>query len=87
MGNKVSIEEELINLRITSKQMHRSAKKCEKNERAAVEKVKKVSRTIHDYSKQNSRSSTDQIIRLSNKGIVKVPESMARMQSVRRIKR
>jgi charged multivesicular body protein 1 len=43
MGNKVSLEEQLIDLRITSKQMQRSAKKCEKNEKAAIEKLKKVS--------------------------------------------
>jgi hypothetical protein len=43
MGNKVSLEEELINLKITSKQMQRSAKKCEKNEKAAIERLKKVS--------------------------------------------
>ena len=42
MGNKVSLEDELVNLRITSKQMQRSAKKCEKNEKAAIEKLKKV---------------------------------------------
>ena len=43
MGNKVSLEEEMINLRIVSKQMQRSSKKCEKNEKAALEKLKKVS--------------------------------------------
>jgi charged multivesicular body protein 1 len=42
MGNKVSLEEQLIDLRITSKQMLRSAKKCEKNEKAAIEKLKKA---------------------------------------------
>jgi len=42
MGNKVSLEEELVNLRIVSKQMQRSSKKCEKNEKAAIEKLKKV---------------------------------------------
>jgi len=42
MGNKVSLEEEMINLRIVSKQMQRSSKKCEKNEKAALEKLKKV---------------------------------------------
>jgi len=42
MGNKVSLEDELVNLRITSKQMQRSAKKCQKNEKAAIEKLKKV---------------------------------------------
>jgi charged multivesicular body protein 1 len=42
MGNKVSLEDEMINLRIVAKQMQRSAKKCEKNEKAALEKLKKV---------------------------------------------
>jgi len=42
MGNKVSLEDELVNLRITSKQMQRSATKCGKNEKAAIEKLKKV---------------------------------------------
>lgn len=43
MGNKVSLEDELINLKIVSKQMQRSSKKCQKNEKAAIEKLKKVS--------------------------------------------
>lgn len=42
MGNKISLEDELINLRLTSKQMQRAAKKCEKNEKSAVDKLKKV---------------------------------------------
>ena len=42
MGNKISLEDELINLRLTSKQMQRSAKKCDKNEKAAIEKLKKA---------------------------------------------
>jgi hypothetical protein len=42
MGNSVSLEEELINLRMTSKQMQRASKKCLKNEKDAVIKVKKV---------------------------------------------
>lgn len=42
MGNSVSLEDELINLRMTSKQMQNSSKKCDKNEKAAVAKVKKV---------------------------------------------
>ena len=46
MGNKISLEEELVNLKITSKQMQRAAKKCEKNEKAAVNKLKKVSRVV-----------------------------------------
>jgi charged multivesicular body protein 1 len=47
MGNKVSLEDEMINLRIVSKQMQRSAKKCEKNEKAALEKLKKVRNRMH----------------------------------------
>lgn len=46
MGNKVSLEDELINLKIVSKQMQRSSKKCEKNEKAAIEKLKKVRRRL-----------------------------------------
>lgn len=42
MGNSISLEEELINLKITSKQMQRASKKCESNEKAAVNKLKKV---------------------------------------------
>lgn len=37
-----SLEDELINLRLTSKQMQRASKKCEKNEKEAVTKLKKV---------------------------------------------
>ena len=51
MGNSVSLEEELINLRMTSKQMQRAAKKCEKNEKAAVVKVKKVSYVRRGWSR------------------------------------
>jgi len=40
MGNKISLEDELINLRITSKQMQRSARKSDKNEKANIEKLK-----------------------------------------------
>jgi charged multivesicular body protein 1 len=52
MGNKVSLEEELINLRITAKQMQRSAKKCESSEKAALDKLKKVrSEWLNDYGR------------------------------------
>jgi len=42
MGNSVSLEDEMVNLRIVSKQMLRSSKKCEKNEKAALGKLKKA---------------------------------------------
>jgi len=40
---KPSLEDELINLRITSKQMQRASKKSEKKSKEAEAKVKKVS--------------------------------------------
>ena len=42
MGNKISLEDNLIELKMVSKQMVRSSKKCEKNEKAALTKLKKV---------------------------------------------
>ena len=42
MGNKVSLENELVNLRLTSKQMQRSAIKCTKNETAAKAKLREA---------------------------------------------
>lgn len=42
MGNKISLENELINLRLTSKQMQRSAIKCTKNETAAKAKLREA---------------------------------------------
>ncbi|GMH62772.1 hypothetical protein TrRE_jg6946 [Triparma retinervis] len=42
MGAAPSLEDELVNLRITSKQMSRSAVKCEKNEKQAIAKLKKA---------------------------------------------
>ena len=47
MGNKISLEDELVNLRITSKHMSRSAKKCEKKSKEAEAKVKKVSAPLN----------------------------------------
>ena len=55
MGNKVSLEDEMVNLRIVSKQMQRSSKKCEKNEKAALQKLKKVSRVVFAMSKFTGR--------------------------------
>jgi charged multivesicular body protein 1 len=53
MGNKVSLEDEMINLRIVSKQMQRSSKKCEKNEKAAIGKLKKVNRSLLFQAENN----------------------------------
>jgi hypothetical protein len=49
MGNRVSLEDEMVNLRIVSKQMQRSAKKCEKNEKASMDKLKKVSYKLSSH--------------------------------------
>ena len=56
MGNKVSLEDEMVNLRIVSKQMQRSAKKCEKNEKAALDKLKKVRSSKDDFAEAKWRS-------------------------------
>lgn len=42
MGNKVSLESELINLRLTSKQQQRGSIKCQKNEAAAKAKLREA---------------------------------------------
>ena len=42
MGNKVSLQDNLIELKMVSKQMARSSKKCEKTEKVALQKLKKV---------------------------------------------
>lgn len=54
MGNKVSLEENLIDLKIVSKQMLRSAQKCEQNEKAAINKLKKVSSNNAPYISRRS---------------------------------
>jgi charged multivesicular body protein 1 len=66
MGNKISLEEELVNLRITSKQMHRSSKKCEKNEKAALEKLKKA---IQQGNSEGARIYGQDAIREKNQSL------------------
>jgi len=66
MGNKVSLEEELINLRITSKQMQRSSKKCEKNEKSAIEKLKKA---IQQGNSEGARIYGQDAIREKNQAL------------------
>jgi len=43
---KASLEDEMINLRIVSKQMLRSSKKCEQSEKKAIKKLKAVRFTV-----------------------------------------
>ena len=66
MGNKISLEEEMINMRIVSKQMQRSAKKCEKNEKAALEKLKKA---IQAGMSENARIYGQDAIREKNQAL------------------
>lgn len=66
MGNSVSLEEEMINLRIVAKQMQRSAKKCEKNEKAAIEKLKKA---IQQGNSEGARIYGQDAIREKNQAI------------------
>jgi len=66
MGNKVSLEDEMINLRITSKQMQRSAKKCEKNEKMAIEKLKKA---IQQGNQEGARIYGQDAIREKNQAL------------------
>jgi len=66
MGNKISLEEELVNLKITSKQMQRAAKKCEKNEKAAVNKLKKA---IAQGNSEGARIYAQDAIREKNQAL------------------
>ncbi|GKY90720.1 hypothetical protein MPSEU_000045400 [Mayamaea pseudoterrestris] len=66
MGNKVSLEEEMINLKIVAKQMARSSKKCETNEKKAVEKLKKA---IQDGNSEGARIYGQDAIREKNQAL------------------
>merc|ERR1712174_11568 len=65
-GNKVSLEDEMVNLRIVSKQMQRSSKKCEKNEKAALEKLKKA---IQQGNSEGARIYGQDAIREKNQSL------------------
>lgn len=90
MGNKVSLEDEMVNLRIVSKQMQRSAKKCEKNEKSALDKLKKVSvgvvADVKFFLKKMMMLTVFFFDRQSNKGTMKVPVSTAKTRFERRTK-
>lgn len=66
MGNKVSLEDNLINLRMVSKQMIRSSKKCEKNEKAALSKLKKA---IEAGNSEGARIYAQDAIREKNQAL------------------
>jgi len=66
MGNKVSLEEEMINLKIVSKQMNRSSKKCEKNQKGALAKLKKA---IEKGNHEGARIYAQDAIREKNQAL------------------
>ncbi|KAL7527866.1 hypothetical protein ACHAXR_002176 [Thalassiosira sp. AJA248-18] len=66
MGNKISLEDELINLKLTSKQMQRASKKCDKNEKAAVTKLKKA---IQQGNSEGARIYAQDAIREKNQAL------------------
>mmetsp|Transcript_12070 Transcript_12070/g.28362 ORF Transcript_12070/g.28362 Transcript_12070/m.28362 type:complete len:209 (+) Transcript_12070:288-914(+) len=61
-----SLEDELINLRLTSKQMQRASKKCEKNEKEAVTKLKKA---IKQGNPEGARIYAQDAIREKNQAL------------------
>lgn len=60
------MEDELINLRLTSKQMQRASKKCEKNEKEAVTKLKKA---IKQGNPEGARIYAQDAIREKNQAL------------------
>lgn len=66
MGNKISLEDEMINLKLAAKQMNRSSRKCEKNEKAAIEKLKKA---IKDGNSEGARIYGQDAIREKNQSL------------------
>lgn len=66
MGQKHSLEDDLINFRLTSKQMLRSAKKCEKNMSANKEKLKKA---IEQGNMEGAKIYAQNVIREKNQNL------------------
>uniref|UniRef100_A0A7S2L033 Uncharacterized protein n=1 Tax=Leptocylindrus danicus TaxID=163516 RepID=A0A7S2L033_9STRA len=66
MGNKISLEDELINLRITSKSMNRSSVKCKKSEKAALDRLKKA---IKQGNTEGARIYAQDAIREKNQAV------------------
>jgi charged multivesicular body protein 1 len=66
MGNSVSLEDELINLKLTSKAMVRSSEKCQKNANVASQKVKKA---IQQNNPDGARIYAQDAIREKNQAL------------------
>ncbi|EWM29733.1 snf7 family protein [Nannochloropsis gaditana] len=89
MGNKPSLEDHLVNLRLTSKQMVRGSKKCESSEKDARNKLKKAiqSRNLEGariYAQNAIREKTQALnyLRLSSR----IDAVAARLESAIRMK-
>jgi charged multivesicular body protein 1 len=66
MGNKISLEDNLLDLRLTSKQMQRSAKKCTQKEKSNIEKLKKA---IRDGNSEGAKIYGQDAIREKNQSL------------------
>lgn len=66
MGQKHSLEDDLITFRLTSKQMARSAKKCEKNMEGQKLKLKKA---IEENDPERARIYAQNVIREKNQSL------------------
>lgn len=66
MGQKHSLEDDLIQFRLTSKQMARSAKKCDKNKEMQKEKLKKA---IEQGNMEGAKIYAQNVIREQNQSL------------------
>jgi charged multivesicular body protein 1 len=66
MGAKHSLEDDLITFKITSKQMGRSAKKCDKNQEIQKGKLKKA---IAQGNREGARIYAQNVIREKNQSL------------------
>ena len=66
MGNRISLQEELINLKMTSKQMVSASKKCEKQEKKYKKDVKKA---IEKGNAEGARIYAQNTIREKTQGL------------------
>jgi len=66
MGNKVSLEDELINLKLSSKQMVMASKKCEKNQK---KQLKDVQSAIKKGNREGAQIYAQNAIREKTQGM------------------
>jgi charged multivesicular body protein 1 len=66
MGNKVSLEDELINLKLSSKQMVMASKKCEKNQK---KQLKDVQTAIKKGNREGAQIYAQNAIREKTQGM------------------